>query len=79
MKRGTKVLGTLVLAAGVFGLYLAVANFLQLFDIASMPLQGRLSNDLVFPLILLAILGSIIVNNRRSLENVRPPPNATAN
>jgi hypothetical protein len=79
LKRGTKALGTLVLAAGVLGLYLAVANFLQLFDIASMPLQGGLSNDLVFPLILLAILGSIIVNKRRSLENVRPPEDATSN
>jgi len=75
LRRGTKVLGTAALTVGVLGLYLAVANFLQLLNIVSMPLEGRLSNDLALPLIILAVLGSIIVSKRRSLENIRSLPN----
>ena len=69
MNKRTKVLGASVLALAVFSLYLAVSNFLYLAGMESLPLEGKPSNDFVFPLIIFPLLGSIIVNKRRRLES----------
>jgi len=70
-----KVLGTLVLALAAFSLYLAIADFAAWYGTATLPLEGRLSNDFVFPLIIFSLLGSIIVNKRRRLEEQKPTQN----
>jgi len=62
-KRKTKLLRVFVLVLAAFSLYLgAVANFLFWAGAGSMPLEGRLSRDLVLPLFVLTFLGLIIVN-----------------
>ena len=68
-KRVTKLLGISVLVLAAFSLYLAVANVLFWVGAGSIPLEGRLSRDLVLPLFLLTFLGLIIVNKRRRLES----------
>jgi len=68
-KRVTKLLGISVLVLAAFSLYLAIADFAAWYGTATLPLEGRLSNDLVFPLIIFSLLGSIVVNKRRRLEN----------
>jgi hypothetical protein len=68
LNKGTKILGTLVLALGAFSLYLAVANLVYWAGVVSMPLEGRLSSDLALPLLILSLLGLMIVNKRRRLE-----------
>ena len=68
-KRATKLLGISVLALAAFSLYLAIADFAAWYGTATLPLEGRLSNDFVFPLIIFSLLGSIVVNKRRRLEN----------
>ena len=68
-KRATKLLGISVLALAAFSLYLAIADFAAWYGTATLPLEGRLSNDFVFPLIIFSLLGSIIVNKRRRLES----------
>ena len=75
MNIGTKVLGTVVLVLGVFSLYLLMANLLYWAGIGSMPLEGRLSNDLALPLLIFSLLGSIMVNKRRRLEDAKSLPN----
>ena len=74
LKKETKLLGMLVLAAGMFALYLATVNLLYWVGLASLPL-GSLNSAFVFPLIILSGLGSIVVNKRRVLENARSPTN----
>ena len=74
LKKGTKLLGTALLALAAFALYLATAEFLYWLGLVSMPL-GSLNSDIVFPLIILSLLGSIVVNKRRKLENAQSPPN----
>jgi len=68
-KRVTKLLGIFVLVLAAFFFYLAVANVLFWVGAGSIPLEGRLSRDLVLPLFLLTFLGLIIVNKRRRLES----------
>jgi len=68
LNKGTKILGTLVLALGASSLYLAMTNFLYWAGVVSMPLEGRLSGDLALPLLILSLFGLIIVNKRRRLE-----------
>jgi len=68
LNKGTKILGTLVLALGASSLYLAIANFLYWAGVVSMPLEGRLSSDLALPLLILSLSGLIIVNKQRRLE-----------
>jgi len=67
-----KVLGTLVLALAAFSLHLAIADFAAWCGTATLPLEGRVSNDFVFPSIIFSLLGSIIVNKRRRLEEQKP-------
>ena len=74
MKKGTKVLGTLVLAVAAFSLYLGTANLLFWVGAESMPLEGRPSSDLMFPFIIFSLLGPIMVNNRRRLESAQSSP-----
>jgi len=61
-KRKTRLLRIFVLVLAAFCLSLAVANFLFWAGAGSMPLEGRLSRDLVLPLFVLTFLGLIIVN-----------------
>jgi hypothetical protein len=68
LNKGTKILGILVLTLGSFSLYLHVANLVYWAGVVSLPLEGRLSNDLALPLLLLSLFGLIIVNKRRRLE-----------
>jgi hypothetical protein len=68
LNKGTKILGILVLTLGAFSLYLAVANFVYWAGIGFLPLEGRLSSDLVLPLLIFLLLGLIVVNKRRRLE-----------
>lgn len=75
MKKGTKVLGTLVLALAVLSPYLAIASWFYSLGVGPLPLEGGLSRDLVFPLIIFSLLGSIMVNKRRRLESAQSSPN----
>ena len=70
LKKGTKLLGIFALVVGVLALYLAAANLLFWVGVASMPL-GSLNSAFALTLIVLSVLGSIVVNRRRVLENAQ--------